>query len=152
MEVNNFKLVFLFRIGTFVAISLGMLPGFLSAFTQDKIILIIVIFLLVLALWIVFLPSYFSFEIAQRKLYVSTDKEGKDECFLIVEVENFIDYQIEKSVYGLRKKLFIYKQTPQGIMKSKTINVSLASPKIIQNLENMLRNIRKPNSLNLHKV
>jgi len=124
-SVHNIRQVLLFRGVAFGIVALGTLALFSDVDDVTRIALFIGSLVVLISFWLTVQPGYLAFETAQGKILISTDKEDKAEFFLIIPANELAGYEIEKSYAGLRRKIFLYRKTPKGIMKSKAIPMSL---------------------------
>jgi hypothetical protein len=141
--------MFMFRIGTYVLIFLSLIPGLMWGFTTWPIVAVVGAALFILLLYIVMKPHYYSIERAEKKIYVSSDKEGTDEFFLVFTDAEFQDYVIRKSLGGLRKKLFFLKKENGQFMLSKPLNVGLSGATHLKKIEELLSPLRKSHGVRL---
>ncbi|MDP2188661.1 MAG: hypothetical protein Q8J69_08270 [Sphingobacteriaceae bacterium] len=124
-SVHNIRQVLLFRGVAFGIVGLGTLALFSDIDEITRMALFIGSLVVLISFWLMVQPGYLAFETAQGKILISTDKEDKSEFFLIMPANELAGYEIEKSHAGLRRKLFLYRKTPKGFMKSKAIPMSL---------------------------
>jgi hypothetical protein len=145
---SNLKMVFAFRAGTYIALFLGLIPTFFYGYQAMTISIIAAVAVLILLAYILIKPSYYSIELANNKVYISTDKEGTDEYFLLVDQRDFLDYKIESK--GIRKMLVVLKKEAGNYMLSKKLNISLSTSKHLENIEAVLGPLKQQHPIKFH--
>ena len=146
--VSNLKMVFAFRAGTYIALFLGVIPTFFYGYQTVTISIIAVVAVLILLAYIIVKPSYYSIELANNKVYISTDKEGNGEYFLVLDQRDFLDYKIDGK--GVRKMLLVLKKEAGNYMISKTLNISLSTSKHLKNIAAVLDPIKQSHPIKFH--
>lgn len=126
-SIHNIQQVLLFRGVAFAIVALGILPLFSNMDDVYRISLFLGSLVMLISLWLIIQPGYMAFETSQGKVLISTDKEDASEFFLTLPMAEVAGYEIERTYGGMRRRLFIYRKTPKGFMRSKAIPMSLFS-------------------------
>ena len=141
--------MFGFRLGTYVLIFLSLTPGLIMGYEFWQILCIAVAVVIILAAYIIIKPHFYSIEREQGRIFVSTDREDKDEFFLVFTEGEFQDYTIKTSIGGLRKQLLFLKKEGSQYMLSKPLNIGLSLPSHINKIEEVLGPLRKQHGVKL---
>lgn len=143
--VHNLKQIIWFRGAAFAVVGAGTYALFSDLPETLGIGLFIGTLLLLASFWVMIRPGYMAFEVKSATLYISTDQEGQDEVFLSLPASELAGYEIVKAYGGLRRTLYLFRSTQQGIMRSKAVPLGLLSPKDTQKMLGVLSEIKKSN-------
>ena len=95
-----------------------------------------------LLLWFIIKPSYFSIELYQGTLYVSTERDEDKTYFITIPVNELAKYELKTIVPGLRYQIVFYKNTQEGYwLKSKTLTMAPIYPGSIKRLKTQLEKL-----------
>jgi hypothetical protein len=98
-------------------------------------------FLLVILSWNLVKPGYTAVEVAVTQILISTDKDEDRSFYLNLPTEELAYFEIRSKSGGLRHDLWLFRETPRGVMRSKTIRLSLYSPAKVDAVRRMLNQV-----------
>jgi hypothetical protein len=143
--VHNLKQIIWFRGAAFAVVGLGTYALFSDLPEAIGIGVFIGTLLLLASLWVMIRPRYLAFELKSGIIYISTDQEGQDEIFLSLPASELAGHEIVKAYGGLRRTLYLFRSTDQGIMRSKSVPLGLLSPKDTSKMLDVLNKISQSN-------
>ena len=138
-SVHNLGALFGFRAFAFVVMALGAAPMFFMR--SDSTLLygaLVGSFLFIILAWNLVKPGYTAVEIAASQILISTDKDDDKPFYLTLPTADLAYFEIRSRSGGLRHDLWLFRQTPQGLMRSKTIRLSLYTPAKVDAVRRML--------------
>jgi hypothetical protein len=141
-SIHNLRALFLFRAFAFVIVGAGAAPMFFLR--SDSVFLygaLLGSFVMIIFLWAILKPGYTAIESDPNRIMISTDKDEPDRFHLELPSSEMVSYELKPAWGGLRWVLVILRQTPQGVMKSKRIHLSLYGPSKIKGVRTLLNNI-----------
>ncbi|MFM7497219.1 MAG: hypothetical protein ACKOQP_04145 [Bacteroidota bacterium] len=139
-SVHNLGALFGFRAFAFVVMAAGAAPMFFMR--SDSSVLygaLVGSFLFIILAWNLVKPGYTAVEIAASQILISTDKDDDKPFYLTLPTEELAYFEIRSRSGGLRHDLWLFRQTPQGIMRSKTIRLSLYTPAKVEAVRRILQ-------------
>jgi hypothetical protein len=141
-SIHNLRALFLFRALAFLIVGAGAAPMF---FVQSDSVYVygalLGSFILIILLWALLKPGYTAVESDGHRILISTDKDDSGKFFLELPASQMISFELLPVNGGLRWVLVILRQSPQGIMRSKRIHLSLYGPSKIKGVRVLLNNI-----------
>jgi len=141
-SIHNLKALFLFRALAFLIVGAGAAPMF---FVQSDSVYIygalLGSFVLIILLWALVKPGYTAVESDGQRILISTDKDDSGKFYLELPTSQMVSFELWPVSGGLRWALVILRQTPQGVMRSKRIHLSLYGPSKIKGVRTLLNNI-----------
>jgi len=132
----------LFRALAFVIVGAGAAPMFFMR--SDSLILygaLLGSLILITVLWTILKPGYTAVESDSDRILISTDKDEPGQYHLELPAAEMVSFELKPVWGGLRWVLLILRQTPQGVMRSKRIHLSLYGPSKIKGVRALLNNI-----------
>jgi hypothetical protein len=91
--------------------------------------------------WNLVKPGYTAVEVAVKQILISTDKDEDRTFYLNLPTDELAYFEIRSKSGGLRHDLWLFRETPQGVMRSKTIRLSLYSPAKVDAVRRMLNQV-----------
>lgn len=146
-SIHNLRSLFVFRAFAFVIVGAGAAPMFFMR--SDSAILYAALlgsFVLIILIWAIIKPAYSAIESDAMRIMVSTDKDDPGKFHLELPASEMVSFELIPLWGGLRWTLVILRQTPQGIMRSKKIHLSLYPPAKIKAVRTLLNNILLQNN------
>ena len=141
-SIHNLKALFLFRALAFLIVGAGAAPMF---FVQSDSVYVygalLGSFVLIILLWALIKPGYTAVESDGHRILISTDKDESGKFYLELPASQMVSFELSPVSGGVRWVLVILRQTPQGVMRSKRIHLSLYGPSKIQGVRTLLNNI-----------
>ncbi len=141
-SIHNLRALFIFRAFAFVIVGVGAAPMF---FMQSDSVYVygalLSSFVVIIMLWAMLKPGYTAIESDGHRIMISTDRDDSGKFHLELPATEMVSFELSPIAVGLRWGLVILRQTPQGIMRSKRINLSLYGPSKIKGVRALLNNI-----------
>jgi hypothetical protein len=141
-SVHNLRALFWFRALAFVIMAAGAAPMFFMRSDSPFLFAaLIASFLLIIVAWNLVKPGYTAVEVAVTQILISTDKDEDRSFYLNLPTEELAYFEIRSKSGGLRHDLWLFRETPRGVMRSKTIRLSLYSPAKVDAVRRMLNQV-----------
>ena len=101
----------------------------------------IVLFVLNTLIYTIIKPRYFSLQYKGETFFLKTNWETDD--FIVIPKIEYGGFQVKTSLKKYKKSLILYKKTPQGLMGTKELSISLLNDTQLYNLLNLLNQLKK---------
>ncbi|MBM3446584.1 MAG: hypothetical protein FJX86_02135 [Bacteroidetes bacterium] len=141
-SIHNLKALFWFRALAFLIVGAGAAPMFFVK--SDSVYVygaLLGSFVLIILLWAVIKPSYTAVESDGQRILISTDKDDSGKFYLELPASQMVSFELWPVSGGLLWVLVILRQTPQGVMRSKRIHLSLYGASKVKGVRTLLNNI-----------